>query len=287
MTGEVPPGSPRPAPDGPGGKTGLETYDGTPPILDQLFDAGSLYALRAAVEAHASQAGMREGRCGDVVIAIHELAANAVQHGAGSGRLRMWKLAGALHCQVGDDGTAQPPSHGADGGGAAGPAAQNLAAAWPHQHGHGLWMVGQVADQFGLHSGHEGTIVTVIFALPASRPSFHLAQHTRDSCTVLELAGDLDQRSAPELTVAVHALIATTPALRLVLDLTALTSWDSSGVAALITAQQRISGNPAAAMILAGVSDQFKQRLRAIGRTSQFTLADTTGQALRQIMPPE
>ena len=49
----------------------------------------------------------------------------------------------------------------------------------------------------------------------------------------------------------------------------------------------RISGNPAAAMILAGVSDQFKQRLRAIGRSSQFTLADTTGQALRQIMPPE
>jgi anti-anti-sigma factor len=125
------------------------------------------------------------------------------------------------------------------------------------------------------------------FALPVSRPSFHLAQHTRDGCTVLELAGDLDQRSAPELTVAVHALIAASPALRLVLDLTALTSWDSSGVAALITARQRISGNPAAAMILAGVSDQFKQRLRAIGRTSQFTLADTTGQALRQIMPPE
>jgi hypothetical protein len=49
----------------------------------------------------------------------------------------------------------------------------------------------------------------------------------------------------------------------------------------------RISGNPAAAMILAGVSDQFKQRLRAIGRPSQFTPADTTGQALRQIMPPE
>ena len=55
------------------------------PILDQVFDADSLYALRAAVAAHGAQAGLPPGRADDLVIAVHELAANAVRHGAGHG----------------------------------------------------------------------------------------------------------------------------------------------------------------------------------------------------------
>src|SRR6266481_5226802 len=74
------------------------------PILDQAFDAGSLYALRAAVAAHVSQAGLAPGRSDDLVIAVHELAANAVRHGAGHGRLRIWRSDQALLCEVSDDG---------------------------------------------------------------------------------------------------------------------------------------------------------------------------------------
>ena len=73
------------------------------PILDQPFDADSLYALRAAVAAHATQAGLAQGRAEDLVIAVHELAANAVRHGAGHGRLRVWKSDQALLCEVSDD----------------------------------------------------------------------------------------------------------------------------------------------------------------------------------------
>src|SRR5580704_7942627 len=62
-------------------------------LLDQEFDSGTLYALRAAVQAHAGQAGLSEDRVGEVVLAIHELAANAIAHGAGHGRLRMWERA--------------------------------------------------------------------------------------------------------------------------------------------------------------------------------------------------
>lgn len=40
---------------------------GETPILDQVFDGDSLYALRAAVAAHASQAGMPDGRVRDLV----------------------------------------------------------------------------------------------------------------------------------------------------------------------------------------------------------------------------
>ena len=54
---------------------------GPAPILEQAFDAGSLYALRAAAAAHAAQAGLPPVRVHDLVVAVHELAANAVRHG--------------------------------------------------------------------------------------------------------------------------------------------------------------------------------------------------------------
>jgi anti-sigma regulatory factor (Ser/Thr protein kinase) len=76
------------------------------PILDQDFDSATLYALRAAVQAHADRAGLSENRINEVVLAVHELAANAIAHGGGRGRLRMWDLPGALSCEVVDGGLA-------------------------------------------------------------------------------------------------------------------------------------------------------------------------------------
>jgi anti-sigma regulatory factor (Ser/Thr protein kinase) len=67
-----------------------------PSVLDQCFDASSLSALRASTQACAAQAGMPAERATDVVIALHELAANAVRHGAGSGRLRIWDRVSAI-----------------------------------------------------------------------------------------------------------------------------------------------------------------------------------------------
>ena len=77
-------------------------------VLEQAFDGDSLYALRSAVAAHASAAGLTRQRVYDVVTAAHELAANAVRHGAGHGRLRLWADGQALHCEVSDDGPGRP-----------------------------------------------------------------------------------------------------------------------------------------------------------------------------------
>jgi anti-sigma regulatory factor (Ser/Thr protein kinase) len=129
--------------------------------LDQAFDSGTLYALRAAVQAHAIQAGLPESRTDDLVIAVHELAANAVRHGAGAGRLRMWERDGALHCQVDDSGS---PASGRD----AGPGG-NVADRWPFLQGHGLWLVRLVADQISVFSGADGTRATIVF-FPAKDP---------------------------------------------------------------------------------------------------------------------
>jgi anti-sigma regulatory factor (Ser/Thr protein kinase) len=121
-------------------------------VLDQAFDAGSLYALRAAVSAHAAEAGLPRQRVYDVVAAAHELAANAVRHGAGHGRLRLWANGRSLYCQVSDDG---PPDQGA---------VTPEAAAWLREHAHGLWIIDQIADHVSLdHDG--GTTVTATFTI--------------------------------------------------------------------------------------------------------------------------
>jgi anti-sigma regulatory factor (Ser/Thr protein kinase) len=136
--------------------------------LDQAFDSGTLYALRAAVQAHAIQAGLPENRTDDLVIAVHELAANAVRHGAGAGRLRMWERDGALHCEVSDSGS--PDSGSPDSGIQAGPGG-NTADRWPFLQGHGLWLVRLVADQISVFSGPGGTCATVVFFLSGQDPS--------------------------------------------------------------------------------------------------------------------
>ena len=129
-------------------------------MLDQTFDGDSLYALRAAVAAHGTRAGLAEDRVGDVILAVHELAANAVRHGAGHGRLRIWITGGVLRCEVTDHGA--PPANDA--------ATTSDPARWKIEPGHGLWVVRRVADRTSLHGGPSGSVVAVSFTLgpPAS-----------------------------------------------------------------------------------------------------------------------
>ena len=205
--------------------------------------------------AHATQAGLSPGRADDLVIAVHELAANAVRHGAGHGRLRVWRADHALLCEISDDGTplaadaAQRPSGESGESGET----RNPAAQWRTEPGHGLSLVRQVADQASLISGRDGTLATISFALGPPEAQFRLDRQHRGGCTVVAVTGPLDLSSAGQLTETIDVLLAETPDLSLVLDLTALAGWDSVGLAALITAQQRISASPPARMILAGL----------------------------------
>jgi len=141
----------------------LREPGGAAPVLDLAFDSGTLGLLRAEVEAGARRAGLPEARAQDVVLAVHELAANAVRHGAGTGRLRMWMLTGALRCEV-DDG---------------GPRADTYQLvpvnSWPSRPGHGLWVVRQIANRVRILSGARGTRATVTFDLPAGFPPAGLA----------------------------------------------------------------------------------------------------------------
>lgn len=271
------PGCWPPEPGSPGGRAQRADTGGAadPPVLEQSFDGDSLYALREAVAAHASQAGLPEGRVGDLVLAVHELAVNAVWHGAGHGQLRLWKTDDSLRCEVSDGGTASTAGSDAAGSGPAD------TPAWAIEPGHGLWLVRQIADQASLRSGPAGTVAAVSLTLGRpGPPPFRMAQQARDGCTVLSVTGQLDLGSADRLGSAVDELAATAPALRLVMDLSGLSGWDSVGLAALITAQERVDGRPQAWMVVAGLADHLLQRLRDAGLDGGFTWASTAAEAL-------
>jgi anti-sigma regulatory factor (Ser/Thr protein kinase) len=112
-------------------------------VLDESFDAAALHLLRERVAACLVTAGMPEDRAMYVTLAVHELAANAVRHGAGSGRLLLRAAGGALRCLVSDAGPGAGP--------------------WPLRQGHGLWIVRAVADQVTVSSGPHGSRVTAVF----------------------------------------------------------------------------------------------------------------------------
>lgn len=130
--------------------------------LNQAFDADTLHDLRKAVLAAATAAGMPEHRATEVMLAVHELAANAVCHGGGAGPARMRVVAGELHCQVSDAGPSTADGNARRGG-------VRDARLWPIHRGHGLWLVRNVADRLSMASGPAGSEVSAVFALP--RPS--------------------------------------------------------------------------------------------------------------------
>ena len=88
----------------------------------------------------------------------HELAANAVVHGAGHGRLRLWADGGFLYCQVSDDGRRRARTRERRGRRrrrCRGPPSTATDCGWS----------GQVADDVGIGHGPAGTTATARFPL--------------------------------------------------------------------------------------------------------------------------
>jgi anti-sigma regulatory factor (Ser/Thr protein kinase) len=127
---------------------------GTVP-LDQPFDRDSMYALRAAVAAHATTFGAPPGRVSHLVIIASELASNAVQHGGGAGRLRLWRDNSVVCCQVSDRGLGLPDP--ARAGTQIPPALVSS--------GRGLWIVRRLTVALTIDSTDRGTTVTATVPL--------------------------------------------------------------------------------------------------------------------------
>ncbi|MEU3062864.1 STAS domain-containing protein [Streptomyces subrutilus] len=102
---------------------------------------------------------------------------------------------------------------------------------------------------------------------------------SRDAATgpVLEITGDLDHATAPELRRAVDNLTLTAGQL-LVLDLAGLDYCDSSGITTLLAARN-LSIDQHAAIALAAVPDNTARILRIVGLDRVFTIHPDTSTA--------
>ncbi|MFN2611133.1 MAG: anti-sigma factor RsbA family regulatory protein [Actinomycetota bacterium] len=121
------------------------------PVVEFDFDASALVSLRNLVAVQASYSGLSAGRIEDLVLAIHEVAANTLRHGGGKGHVRVWTdpLPRAFVCEIQDSGRIEDPLVGRrkpTGG---------------HEGGFGLWMVNQVCDLVQIRTYPEGSVVRI------------------------------------------------------------------------------------------------------------------------------
>ena len=124
-----------------------------PPVPEEAlqfpFTLDDLHQLRGIVDAEASTAGLGRARVEDLMLAISELATNAIRHGRGHGVLRVWRRPDRLVCQVEDGGTIQDPLAG-----------RRLPV--PRVAGGiGLWAVNQLCDLVEVRSTNRGTTIRI------------------------------------------------------------------------------------------------------------------------------
>jgi anti-sigma regulatory factor (Ser/Thr protein kinase) len=118
-------------------------------LLNRQFDRDAITETRHGVAACAAGAGLAGPRLEAFVLAINEIVTNAVRHGGGSGRIRLWRTAAGLGCEISDAGPGAPPErfngHGLPPTTATG--------------GRGLWLARRLCDTFDVKSGGTGTAV--------------------------------------------------------------------------------------------------------------------------------
>jgi anti-sigma regulatory factor (Ser/Thr protein kinase) len=114
-----------------------------PRELDFTWD---LDDLRAHAEAEALAAGVGRARVPEVVLAVNEVATNAVMHGGGGGRMRTWAEPRHFVCEITDDGSgiADPHVGYLDSG-----------------TGTGLWVTRQLTELVEVRGGPSGTTVRI------------------------------------------------------------------------------------------------------------------------------
>lgn len=79
-------------------------------LLTRHFTGENLPQVRAQVEDTAAAAGLGGVRLGEFTLAVSEIAANAVEHAGGRGRLELRRLPHELECRITDDGPGFTPA---------------------------------------------------------------------------------------------------------------------------------------------------------------------------------
>jgi anti-sigma regulatory factor (Ser/Thr protein kinase) len=111
------------------------------------FNGNGLRPVRRLVSIQAARAGFTSQPIADLVLATNEVAANSIEHGGGSGTLRVWRDGDVLVCEVRDGGHLDDPL------------ADRRRPAAEKEGGRGLWLANQLCDLVQVRSFKMGTTV--------------------------------------------------------------------------------------------------------------------------------
>ncbi|MGH2927557.1 MAG: anti-sigma factor RsbA family regulatory protein [Solirubrobacteraceae bacterium] len=125
----------------------VEIPDIEPDVDLPVVALQELWNLRKGVAAAAARAGLGADRVAELTLAVNEVATNALSHGGGPVRLKIWVTAGSLTCVVSDGGPGTDPLTGM-----APPAAKS-------ESGYGLWLFRLLFDRSDLRRGEHGFTV--------------------------------------------------------------------------------------------------------------------------------
>jgi sigma-B regulation protein RsbU (phosphoserine phosphatase) len=121
-------------------------------VLTTDFAAGEVADLRRRVRTALRPHGFVGAQADDLLIAVNEIASNAVRHGGGAGSLRVW-AGGDLLCEITDRGNGFDPAGYLD---RAGPPAPTPTG------GLGLWIARKTTERLTVNSGPTGTTVRMV-----------------------------------------------------------------------------------------------------------------------------
>jgi anti-sigma regulatory factor (Ser/Thr protein kinase) len=120
-----------------------------PPDVRLSFSAWQLHDVRTSVERALAGRGYERERVEDIVLAVNELATNAVEHGTPEAQLSLWTGEHGLLCEIDDGGTLRDPLPG-------------LQAPHPAEpRGRGVWIARQLCDSLHVWADGRGTHVRV------------------------------------------------------------------------------------------------------------------------------
>jgi anti-sigma regulatory factor (Ser/Thr protein kinase) len=122
-------------------------------VVVEFHDMVAVRRLRAMVGEQAQRLGIGDDRAADLMLAVHEIAANSLLHGGGWGTLRLWADDAAVVCEITDLGHIDQPLVGRIQ-----PTADQVS-------GRGVWLANQLCDLTQLRSSASGTIVRMHMTL--------------------------------------------------------------------------------------------------------------------------
>jgi anti-sigma regulatory factor (Ser/Thr protein kinase) len=122
-----------------------------PPAAELRFRDGDLGELRHLATVVAGHGGLPPERVADLVLAVNELATNSLEHGPGSGWLRLWTDDGVV-AEVADAGRLDEPFPGMVRPSPDGP------------RGRGLWLASELCDVMEVWTDN-GTVIRLSWEL--------------------------------------------------------------------------------------------------------------------------